>query len=160
MEGIAAAMVDAGIETSLFSIRDELGKKKLTSKVWARALGEGDELAEQLFEMAIETLGIGVASVINTLDVERVIVGGGLAEKLGQSLADRIEAAAKPGAPEPAGGALPLAVSADISAPFGEHDPRGARRAGGAGSLPRRRQCRVEDLLAAGGTLPAVGGAP
>ncbi len=96
MEGIAAAMVDAGKETSLFSIRDEVGKKKLTSKVWAQALDEGDELAHQLFEMAIETLGIGVASVINTLDVERVIVGGGLAEKLGQSLADRIEAAANP----------------------------------------------------------------
>ena len=96
MEGIAAAMVDAGKETSLFSIRDEVGKKKLTSKVWAQALGEGDELAQQLFEMAIETLGIGVASVINTLDVERVVVGGGLAEKLGQGLADRIEAAAKP----------------------------------------------------------------
>jgi len=96
MEGIAAAMVDAGRKTSLFSIRDEAGKKKLTSKVWAQALGEEDELAEQLFEIAIETLGIGVASVINTLDVERVVVGGGLAEKLGQSLADRIEAAAEP----------------------------------------------------------------
>ena len=96
MAAVATAMVDAGRSTSLFEIRDAEGKRKLTSKVWARALAESDELTEQLFEMAIETLGIGVASVVNTVDVELVVVGGGLAEKLGQDLADRIEAAAGP----------------------------------------------------------------
>ena len=96
MAAVAAAMVDAGRSTSLFEIRDELGKKRLTSKVWARALRESDELAGQLFDMAIETLGIGVASVVNMVDVELVVIGGGLAEKLGQDLADRIEAAAAP----------------------------------------------------------------
>jgi len=96
MAAVAAAMVDAGRKTSLFSIRDDEGKTKLTSKVWARALHESDELAEQLFDMAVETLGIGVASVINLLDVELVVIGGGLAEKLGQGLADRIQSAAAP----------------------------------------------------------------
>ncbi len=46
--------------------------------------------------MAIETLGIGVASAVNLIDVELVVIGGGLAEKLGQPLADRIEQAAEP----------------------------------------------------------------
>lgn len=55
MAAVAAAMVGAGRKTSLFAIRDEEGKKRLTSKVWARALREGDPLAEQLFDMAIET---------------------------------------------------------------------------------------------------------
>lgn len=96
MAAVAAAMVDAGRKTSLFSIRDDERKTKLTSKVWARALHESDELARQLFDMAVETLGIGVASVINMLDVELVVIGGGLAEKLGQGLADRIQAAAAP----------------------------------------------------------------
>ena len=96
MAAVAAAMVDAGRSTSLFEIRDEVGKKRLTSKVWARALRESDALAEQLFDMAIETLGLGVASVVNMVDVELVVIGGGLAEKLGQDLADRIEAAAAP----------------------------------------------------------------
>ena len=54
-------------------------------------------MAEQLFDMAIETLGIGVASVINMVDVELVVIGGGLAEKLGQDLADRIQEAAARG---------------------------------------------------------------
>jgi glucokinase len=96
MAAIAAAMVDAGRETSLFSIQKDLDKPKLTSKVWAKALDEGDELAEQLFDMAVETLGIGIASVVNMIDVERVVVGGGLAEKLGQRLADRLQTAAAP----------------------------------------------------------------
>ena len=96
MTAIATAMVEAGRHTSLFEIRDEVGKQRLTSKVWARALQEADALAEQLFDMAAETLGIGVASLINTLDVELVVIGGGLAEKLGQDLADRIQQAAAP----------------------------------------------------------------
>ena len=96
MAAVAAAMVDAGRRTSLFSIQKDEGKQKLTSKVWARALAESDELAEQLFEMAVETLGIGIASVVNLLDVELVVIGGGLAEKLGQDLADRLRTAATP----------------------------------------------------------------
>ena len=96
MTATAAAMVDAGRQSSLFDIRDDEGKDKLTSKVWARALAENDELATQIFGMAIEMLGVGIASVINMIDVELVVVGGGLAEKLGQDLADRIQMAAAP----------------------------------------------------------------
>ncbi len=96
MAAAAAAMVDAGRKSSLFDIADDEGKDKLTSKVWARALAENDALATQVFEMAIEMLGIGIASVINMIDVELVVVGGGLADKLGQDLSDRIAVAATP----------------------------------------------------------------
>ena len=89
-------MVGAGRETSLFEIRDDEDKATLTSKVWARALEEGDELATQLFDSAVEHLGVAVGSAINLLDLDVVVVGGGLAEKLGQDLADRISAAARP----------------------------------------------------------------
>ena len=41
-------------------------------------------------------MGIAVGSAINLLDLEVVVVGGGLAEKLGPDLADRIAAAAEP----------------------------------------------------------------
>ncbi len=96
MRGVATAMVDAGWKTSLFAIRDDEGKTKLTSKVWAHALDDGDKLAEKLFDTAIETLGIAIGSTINLLDLDRVVIGGGLAEKLGQGLADRLFNAAKP----------------------------------------------------------------
>lgn len=96
MRGVASAMVDAGWETSLFDIQDDEDKSGLTSKVWARALDEGDALATKLFDTAIEMLGIAVGSCVNLLDVEVVVVGGGLAEKLGSDLAERIGAAAEP----------------------------------------------------------------
>lgn len=96
MRGVASAMVDAGWKTSLFEIRDEEDKTTLTSKVWATALKDEDLLATKLFDTAIETLGIAVGSAINLLDLDMVVVGGGLAEKLGSDLADRIADAAGP----------------------------------------------------------------
>ncbi|TDW29599.1 ROK family protein [Cryobacterium psychrophilum] len=96
MRGVATSMVDAGWKTSLFTIRDDEGKTKLTSKVWAEALDDEDQLAEKLFDTAIETLGIAIGSTNNLLDLDRVVIGGGLAEKLGQDLADRLFSAAKP----------------------------------------------------------------
>lgn len=96
MAGAAATMFDAGWPTRLFEIRDEEGKSALTSKVWSTALEQGDELAVRLFDAAIETLGIATGSAINLLDLDLVVVGGGLAEKLGQELVDRIAAAAAP----------------------------------------------------------------
>lgn len=96
MAGVVSAMVDAARPTALYRIRDDERKTKLTSKVWARALAEDDELASEVFALAIDTIGIAIGSTINVLDLELVVVGGGLAEKLGQDLADRIAAAAAP----------------------------------------------------------------
>lgn len=96
MRGVATGMVDAGWKTSLFSIRDEEKKSKLTSKVWQKALEDDDPLAVQLFDTAIETLGVAIGSTINLLDLDRVVVGGGFAEKLGQDLADRLFESARP----------------------------------------------------------------
>lgn len=94
MRNSAAAMVDAGWPTSLFDIRDAQGKSNLTSKVWKTALRSGDALATKMFDTAIETIGVAVGSAVNLLDVDAVVVGGGLAEKLGQDLADRIASSA------------------------------------------------------------------
>lgn len=97
MAATARSMMErAGRTSRLFEIQEEEGKTKPTSKVWAKALEEEDELAVKLFSEAVEAVGVGVASVINVLDLERVVIGGGLAEKLGQSLADRIGTAAMP----------------------------------------------------------------
>lgn len=96
MSGIVSAMIDAGRTTLLPEIRRNEGKKKLTSKVWAKALDADDEMARQLFDVAVETVGVSVGSAINLLDLDLVVIGGGLAEKLGQDLADQIQSAAEP----------------------------------------------------------------
>lgn len=96
MAAAAAAMVDAGRSTRLFDIQRDEGKERPTSKVWAEALDAEDQLATDLFDSAIEALGAGIGTVVNLLDVEQVVVGGGMAEKLGQDLADRIADSARP----------------------------------------------------------------
>lgn len=92
----ARAMHAAGRRTSLFEHQAERGKAKATSGVWAAALAEGDRVVTEILDEAVEALGIGVANVANLLDVDRVVVGGGMAGKLGQPFADRIAAAARP----------------------------------------------------------------
>ncbi len=97
MAATARSMMDrAGRESRLFEIQREEGKSRPTSKVWVKALEEDDQLAVKLFSEAVDAVGIGIASVINMLDLERVVIGGGLAEKLGDALAHQIGEAALP----------------------------------------------------------------
>ncbi|MGH8427150.1 MAG: ROK family protein [Gammaproteobacteria bacterium] len=96
MSETAHARQAAGRKTSLFEIQDEEDKERLTSKVWAEALEKGDAVATEIFDEAIAALGLGIGSVLNLLDLERVVIGGGFAERMGKKLAERIEAAARP----------------------------------------------------------------
>jgi glucokinase len=83
-------------KTDLFKLMEHHGRTRLTSGIWSRALEHGDELAEEMIERAIKALGAGVASAVNLLDVEAVIIGGGLGVRLGSSAAERIAAAMQP----------------------------------------------------------------
>jgi glucokinase len=96
LERMVDVAVEAGERTALPEIMAERGKDRLTSGVWARALEASDPLAARLVAEAVEAVGIGVASAVNLLDLDTVVVGGGFAEKLGQPLVDRIADAARP----------------------------------------------------------------
>lgn len=96
MSATVRALQRAGRPTRLFEIQKDKGKPRPTSKVWSKALKAGDEVATEVFDEGIEVLGIGVASVLNLLDVEQVVIGGGMAEKLGKSLARRVRKATLP----------------------------------------------------------------
>jgi glucokinase len=90
MELRARAKEKKGTKTKLFEIMKDRGRDRLTSGVWERALDDGDELAIELMDEAIEALGAGVASVQNVLDVEGIVIGGGLGIRLGAPYANRI----------------------------------------------------------------------
>ena len=90
MEAHAARQVEKGKETDLFKLMKERGRTRLTSGIWARALEHEDKLARHMIERALRALGAGVASACNVLDVECVIVGGGLGVRLGDPYAKRI----------------------------------------------------------------------
>jgi glucokinase len=91
MEAHAGKLVEKGRKTDLFKLMKERKRTRLTSGIWARALEHEDELAIDLIERALRALGAGVASALNVLDVECVIIGGGLGVRLGDPYAKRIE---------------------------------------------------------------------
>jgi glucokinase len=96
MEIYAQKLVEKGRKTDLFKLMKERERSRLTSGVWARALDHGDKLAHEIIDRAVEALGAGVASAINLIDVEGVIIGGGLGVRLGHPYAKRIGEAMQP----------------------------------------------------------------
>jgi glucokinase len=57
--------------------------KKISSKFFAQAVKEKNKLIMEVIENAANNLGIAIASAINLMDPELVLIGGGLVEKLG-----------------------------------------------------------------------------
>jgi glucokinase len=90
MEARARKEHDEGRKTDLFKIMRKHDRDRLTSGIWARALHHKDDLATELIDEAVEALGAGIASAINLLDLEAVIIGGGLGVRLGEPYAKRI----------------------------------------------------------------------
>jgi glucokinase len=85
-----------GRKTQLFRLMEKKNATRLTSGIWAKALEQQDELAHELIERAVAALGAGLASAVNLLDVEGVVIGGGLGSRLGEPWALRIAEAMQP----------------------------------------------------------------
>jgi glucokinase len=96
MEVKAREEHEAGEKTVLFDLMRERGRTRLTSGIWRRALRHEDALATRLVDRAIAALGAGVGSAVNLLDIEAVIIGGGLGDKLGEPYVQRIREAMQP----------------------------------------------------------------
>jgi glucokinase len=96
MELRARKLHARGRKTVLFEIMEKRGADRLASGVWARALAKRDRLATDLIDDAVAALGAGAASAVNLLDLEAIVIGGGLGTRLGQEYADRIAQAMQP----------------------------------------------------------------
>ena len=81
---------EKGTKTDLFKIMEKKGHVRLTSGIWERALNEGDKLAEKLIDRAVKALAAGIASAVNLLDVEAVVIGGGLGVRFGEPYVKKI----------------------------------------------------------------------
>lgn len=90
MEAEARRRIDRGKHSDLIKIMEKKDRTRMSSGVWAKALEKGDHLAEHLVDRAIWALGLAAASAVNLLDVEAVVIGGGLGTRLGTPFADRI----------------------------------------------------------------------
>ncbi len=96
LEHRARKLHQEGRKTDLFHIAHKRSRDRLTSGIWARALEADDELATELVDEAVEALGTGVASAQNLLDVEAIVIGGGLGVRLGEPFVERIRKAMHP----------------------------------------------------------------
>ena len=90
MEEEAQRRHDKGEHTGLFKLMKERGRDRLTAGIWARALEHGDPVATEIVERAYRALGTGVASAVNLLDVEAVILGGGVGTRFGETARARL----------------------------------------------------------------------
>jgi glucokinase len=69
--------------------------RRMTSGVFVKALAAGDSLAIELIDDAVGALGVAIASATSLLDIPLVVVGGGLADRLGPSFIERVEQACR-----------------------------------------------------------------
>ena len=111
---------------------EERGRDRLSSGIWERALARDDHMAIDLLEEAVEALGAGVASAVNLLDPEAVVIGGGLGIRLGEPWVERIREAM---AAAPVRRRRPAAGHAGRA-----RRPRRGPRRRAAGSAPRARR--------------------
>lgn len=73
----ARQVIDAGAGEGMLS---EAGgdPRKVTPEIIARAAGRGDGAARELLRESGEYLGIALASIVNLLDPEIIVIGGGI----------------------------------------------------------------------------------
>jgi glucokinase len=93
IEQTARLRVEKGQKTKLFEIMDRKGRDRVTSSVIADALDQKDRLTVELIDEAVDALGLALANAQNLLDLEAIIVGGGLGDRLGQPFVLRVEQA-------------------------------------------------------------------
>ena len=79
-----------GERTVLFEIMKKKGRTRVSSGVIADALERKDTMTRQLIDDAVWALGVALASAQNLLDLEAIIIGGGLGDRLGAPFIARI----------------------------------------------------------------------
>ena len=58
----------------------EMANPEISAYIVAEAAKAGDKVAQRIFKIMGEYLGIGLSSVVNLLNPERIIIGGGVAD--------------------------------------------------------------------------------
>ena len=93
IEQTARHRIEKGQKTKLFEIMERKGRDRVTSSVIADALEQRDRLTMELIDEAVEALGLALANAQNLLELQAIIVGGGLGDRLGEPFVRRVEQA-------------------------------------------------------------------
>jgi len=92
MEQEARHRATEGTPTLLFDLMEQMDRTSLTGEVWAAALEQDDLLAAELVAANVEAMGVVLASAVNLLEVDAVVIGGGMGLALGDHYVDRVRA--------------------------------------------------------------------
>lgn len=87
LEVQARELHGAGRPTRLVELA---GDGPMKSKVFRTAYEAGDEVARELLDEGIALLGTAVVNVAVTIDIDAVVVGGGLGERFGALVTERV----------------------------------------------------------------------
>jgi len=82
--------LEAGESPLLAGILQQRGDDRITSSVIRRALEAGDLATKQAVADAQEVLGLHIASMVNLLDPQAIVMGGGLVESLGEAFLEPV----------------------------------------------------------------------
>ncbi len=88
-------MREEGRESVALALMEERESDRLTSGVIAAALEQDDEPMKEVIETAQFYLGLLTADLVNALDPEVIVFGGGLVERLGAWFVDPIARTAR-----------------------------------------------------------------
>lgn len=94
VERAVFAEIKAGRKSAITEILRERRRDRITSSVIQEALSRKDAVMREVMERAEFYLGILAANVANIIDPERVVIGGGIAARLGESFVGPIRATA------------------------------------------------------------------
>ena len=95
MEAMIREEMENGRSSIVLDVMEDKGKTRLTSSVIEKSLEKKDPLMEEAIQTAQYYLGLLTADVVNTLDPEVVVFGGGVVERLGASFVDPVARTAR-----------------------------------------------------------------
>jgi glucokinase len=84
MERDVRAAIKAGHKSIVLDLMKKKGKPRMTSSVMNAALKRNDRVMRDVLKRAQRYLGILAANAVNLLDPECVVIGGGIATRLGE----------------------------------------------------------------------------
>ncbi|HEV2424183.1 MAG TPA: ROK family protein [Terriglobia bacterium] len=94
MERDVRAAIKAGHKSIVLDLMKKKGKPRMTSSIMNSALKRNDRVMRDVLKHAEYCLGILAANVVNLLDPECVVIGGGIATRLGERFVAPIREAA------------------------------------------------------------------
>ncbi len=95
MERDVRRAIRSGVKSVVPEIMKERKRTRMTSSIISRALGRNDALMLKVLRRAQFYLGLLVANLVNTIDPEGIVIGGGIAERLGERYVAPIRATAR-----------------------------------------------------------------